>query len=64
MRNGRGTWAQVKAVYRHALLLFELPLETSKAELAASLDNLGKGHGELLTIEVALPPHRDAIPPG
>jgi hypothetical protein len=63
MRKGRGMWPRVKAVYRHSLLLFEIPLETSKTELTALLDSFGKDHGELLTIEVTPLPPRDAIPP-
>ena len=64
MRNGRGRWARVKAVYQHSLLLFEIPLETTKAELMALLDRFGKGHGELLTVEVTPLPPRDTVPPG
>jgi hypothetical protein len=54
MRRSTQARAQIKAVYRHALLSFAFPAEVPKADLAALLEMFGKGHGELVSIEVIL----------
>lgn len=54
MRQGDQARARITAEYRHASLSFELPAETSKADLAALLETFGKDHGEPVSIEVIL----------
>jgi|GEM_PF-2177959 hypothetical protein len=58
MRNVRQARARVMAFYREGSLLFELPADTSKADLAALLDSFGRGHGEPLCVAVILPSRR------
>ena len=47
--------AQVKAVFRESILQFDVAALTPLAELCKLLTTFGRGHGELLLVEVRCP---------
>jgi hypothetical protein len=51
----RSSTARIKAVYPQSSVHFEIAADTPVEQLCALVGSLGKGHGDLLLIEVSLP---------
>ncbi len=55
-----GAQVQVRAVYPHSLLLFDLPADMRKADLATLVESFRKDRGSPLSVKIILPPQQEA----
>ncbi len=50
---------QVRAVYPHSLLLFDLPADMRKADLASLVESFRRDRGAPLSVKIILPPSEE-----
>ncbi len=60
MQESEQAQVSVRAVFPHSLLLFDVPADMPKADLAVLIAGIGKGRGAPLSIKVILPPNPKA----